>query len=64
MRNFLSLVFIYLFSFFSAGKSRDELGREVIDPIMVNKGPREGAREVNERSPQHSPKRMGASIHR
>jgi hypothetical protein len=36
------------------GKSRDQLGREMLDPILVGKGSIEGAKELNTRSPKHS----------
>lgn len=39
-----------------AGKVRDELGRDVIDLELVKKGPKQAARELNERSPQTSPR--------
>jgi len=38
------------------GKSRDDLGREVLDPIIVGKGTIEGAKELNSRSPKNSPR--------
>lgn len=41
---------------FHAGKLRDELGRDVIDAGLVSKGPRQAAKELNERSPQMSPR--------
>jgi hypothetical protein len=40
------------------GKSRDDLGREVLDPILVSKGSKEGAKELNERSPKNSPRKI------
>ena len=47
----LTLFFLFL------GKSRDALGREVIDRVLVNKGAKIGAQEANARSPQCSPRR-------
>lgn len=42
-----------------AGKGRDALGREVIDPVLV--GSRGNyAREMNERSPRNSPRRSSS----
>ena len=55
---------LHYFSLLSSGKSRDELGREVIDPVMVKLGPRAGARELNERSPQTSPRKRNTSVER
>ncbi len=43
------------------GKSRDDLGRDVLDPILVGKGSKEGAKEMNERSPKNSPRKFNTS---
>ena len=39
------------------GKSRDDLGRETLDPILVGKGVKEGAKELNQRSPKKAPRK-------
>lgn len=44
-----------------AGKARDALGRETLDAVLLRKGPKAAAKELNERSPQHSP-RKGVSL--
>jgi hypothetical protein len=41
----------------SPGKGRDALGREVLDPVLASLGHARAARELNERSPQQSPRR-------
>lgn len=46
-----------LFSSRTSAKERDELGREVINRHLVDKEPKEQAKELNARSPQHSPRR-------
>lgn len=46
--------------FMHAGKDRDSLGRELIDPVLLAKGSKQAAREINERSPHSSPRRSSA----
>jgi hypothetical protein len=43
------------------GKSRDHLGREVLDPILVSKGSKEAAKELNTRSPKNSPRKFNGA---